>query len=218
MGTAIISTSHGRDDRPRSARWRESAARSWRGSGRRNVANRQGTDPAPVRRDDRDRARRGAREGPQGRALGAHPARHQVEQPVRTARPSSSSSPGPPTATSIAPCTASRARLSRTWCSGVTEGFQKQLEIQGVGYRAQLAGTTSSSPWATRTRCPITAPDGIEFEVAAAHTVVVEGALQAARRRDRRVHPQAAPSPSPTRARGSGTRASTWPGRSASER
>ena len=34
---------------------------------------------------------------------------------------------------------------------GVTNGFEKRLEIQGVGYRAALAGTTSSSRSATRT-------------------------------------------------------------------
>ena len=36
---------------------------------------------------------------------------------------------------------------------GVTTGFTKTLEIQGVGYRAALKGRTSSSPSATRTRC-----------------------------------------------------------------
>ena len=36
---------------------------------------------------------------------------------------------------------------------GVTNGFEKKLEIQGVGYRAALAGDrTSSSRSATRTR------------------------------------------------------------------
>jgi large subunit ribosomal protein L6 len=34
---------------------------------------------------------------------------------------------------------------------GVTDGYEKRLEIQGVGYRAQLKGATSSSRSATRT-------------------------------------------------------------------
>ena len=33
-----------------------------------------------------------------------------------------------------------RARSSRTWSQGVTDGYEKRLEIQGVGYRAQLKG------------------------------------------------------------------------------
>ena len=36
---------------------------------------------------------------------------------------------------------------------GVTTGFTKTLEIQGVGYRAVLKGRTSSWRSATRTRC-----------------------------------------------------------------
>ena len=35
---------------------------------------------------------------------------------------------------------------------GVTKGFEKHLEIQGVGYRARSRATTSSSPSATPTR------------------------------------------------------------------
>ena len=35
---------------------------------------------------------------------------------------------------------------------GVTKGFEKRLEIQGVGYRAASAAPTSSSWSATRTR------------------------------------------------------------------
>ena len=36
---------------------------------------------------------------------------------------------------------------------GVTAGYEKRLEIQGVGYRARSRARTSSSPSATRTRC-----------------------------------------------------------------
>ncbi len=75
---------------------------------------------------------------------------------------------------------------------GVTDGFEKRLEIQGVGYRAQLRGRD------------------LELALGYSHPVVGQGAgrdrvrgsaadpgrrprrLQAAGRRDRRVHPQAA--------------------------
>ena len=59
---------------------------------------------------------------------------------------------------------------------GVTEGFEKRLEIQGVGYRAAAARQRRSS-WrsATRTRCAIEAPEGIEFEVPQPTQIVVRG-------------------------------------------
>jgi L6_bact: ribosomal protein L6 len=34
---------------------------------------------------------------------------------------------------------------------GVSEGFEKKLELAGVGYRVQQRARTSSSPWASRT-------------------------------------------------------------------
>ena len=60
--------------------------------------------------------------------------------------------------------------------TGVTEGFEKRLEIQGVGYRAAAArARTSSFRSATRTRCTIKAPDGIEFEVPLPTQIIVRG-------------------------------------------
>ena len=35
---------------------------------------------------------------------------------------------------------APRARTSRTWCTGVTKGFERKLELVGVGYRAAVQG------------------------------------------------------------------------------
>ena len=59
---------------------------------------------------------------------------------------------------------------------GVTDGYEKRLEIQGVGYRAQLQGQEPRArASATRTRSPIPAPDGIEFEVPQPTRVVVKG-------------------------------------------
>ena len=48
---------------------------------------------------------------------------------------------------------------------GVTEGFEKRLEIQGVGYRAQLKGKNLELALGYSHPVPIEAPDGIEFEV-----------------------------------------------------
>jgi large subunit ribosomal protein L6 len=58
---------------------------------------------------------------------------------------------------------------------GVTNGFEKRLEIQGVGYRAALKG--SSIEFALGYSHPITVdpPSGIEFEVPAPTQVVVRG-------------------------------------------
>ena len=58
---------------------------------------------------------------------------------------------------------------------GVTDGFEKRLEIQGVGYRAKLQGKASSWRSATRTRSRCRAPDGIEFEVPQPTEVIVRG-------------------------------------------
>ena len=76
---------------------------------------------------------------------------------------------------------------------GVTDGYEKRLEIQGVGYRAQLKGKNLELAVGYSHPVPIPAPDGIEFEVPAADARSSSGHLQAARRGDRRRHPQAAP-------------------------
>jgi large subunit ribosomal protein L6 len=58
---------------------------------------------------------------------------------------------------------------------GVTDGFQKTLEIQGVGYRAQLRGRDLELALGYSHPVPIKAPDGIEFEVPQPTRVVVRG-------------------------------------------
>ncbi|HEV2712085.1 MAG TPA: 50S ribosomal protein L6, partial [Gaiellaceae bacterium] len=50
---------------------------------------------------------------------------------------------------------------------GVTSGFQKRLEIQGVGYRATLRGKTLELALGYSHPVRVEAPDGIEFEVPA---------------------------------------------------
>src|SRR5829696_6687076 len=51
--------------------------------------------------------------------------------------------------------------------TGVTEGFEKRLEIQGVGYRAALRGKDIELQVGYSHSVQIKAPDGIDFEVAA---------------------------------------------------
>jgi large subunit ribosomal protein L6 len=58
---------------------------------------------------------------------------------------------------------------------GVTAGFQKNLEIQGVGYRAQLKGRDLELALGYSHPVSIKAPDGIEFEVPQPTRVVVKG-------------------------------------------
>jgi large subunit ribosomal protein L6 len=58
---------------------------------------------------------------------------------------------------------------------GVTNGFEKRLEIQGVGYRAQLKGRDLELALGYSHPVPIKAPDGIEFEVPQPTRIVVKG-------------------------------------------
>ena len=58
---------------------------------------------------------------------------------------------------------------------GVTAGYEKRLEIQGVGYRAQLKGKNLELAVGYSHPVPIAAPDGIEFEVPQPTRVVVKG-------------------------------------------
>jgi large subunit ribosomal protein L6 len=58
---------------------------------------------------------------------------------------------------------------------GVTDGFQKTLEIQGVGYRAQLKGRDLELALGYSHPVPVKAPEGIEFEVPQPTRVIVKG-------------------------------------------
>ena len=58
---------------------------------------------------------------------------------------------------------------------GVTNGFEKTLEIQGVGYRAQLKGNDLVLALGYSHPVEITAPEGIEFEVPQPTEVKVRG-------------------------------------------
>jgi large subunit ribosomal protein L6 len=58
---------------------------------------------------------------------------------------------------------------------GVTDGFEKRLEIQGVGYRAALRGKDIELSVGYSHPVVIEAPAGIEFEVPQPTRVVVRG-------------------------------------------
>ncbi len=58
---------------------------------------------------------------------------------------------------------------------GVTTGFTKTLEIQGVGYRAQLKGRDLELALGYSHAVPIKAPEGIEFEVPVPTRVIIKG-------------------------------------------
>jgi large subunit ribosomal protein L6 len=58
---------------------------------------------------------------------------------------------------------------------GVTEGYEKRLEIQGVGYRAQLRGKALELSLGFSHSVSVEAPEGIEFEVPQPTEIVVRG-------------------------------------------
>ncbi len=59
---------------------------------------------------------------------------------------------------------------------GVTAGFEKRLEIQGVGYRAAMRGTDLELALGYSHPVSVKAPAGIEFEVPQPTRIVVRGA------------------------------------------
>jgi len=60
--------------------------------------------------------------------------------------------------------------------TGVTSGFEKRLEIQGVGYRAALRGRDLELALGYSHPVQVKAPDGIEFEVPQPTRITVRGA------------------------------------------
>jgi large subunit ribosomal protein L6 len=58
---------------------------------------------------------------------------------------------------------------------GVTNGFEKRLEIQGVGYRAALQGKKLVLSLGYSHPVEVEAPDGIDFEVPQPTQIVVRG-------------------------------------------
>ena len=65
--------------------------------------------------------------------------------------------------------------LVRNMVHGVTQGFEKRLEIQGVGYRAALRGTDLVLNVGYSHEVEMKAPKGISFEVPVPTQITVKG-------------------------------------------
>jgi large subunit ribosomal protein L6 len=59
--------------------------------------------------------------------------------------------------------------------TGVTSGFEKKLEMVGVGYRAQMQGSKLVISIGFSHPVEVEAPEGIEFEVPAVTKITVKG-------------------------------------------
>jgi large subunit ribosomal protein L6 len=59
--------------------------------------------------------------------------------------------------------------------TGVTDGYEKRLEIQGVGYRAALRGSDLELQLGFSHPVSVKAPEGIQFEVPQPTQIVVRG-------------------------------------------
>ncbi|MFR5875820.1 MAG: 50S ribosomal protein L6 [Eubacterium sp.] len=60
--------------------------------------------------------------------------------------------------------------------TGVTEGFKKNLEVNGVGYRVQLQGNELVMNLGFSHQVKMTAPEGIKIECPSANAIVISGA------------------------------------------
>jgi len=65
--------------------------------------------------------------------------------------------------------------LVQNMVTGVTDGFSKELEIVGVGYRAALQGKSLQLALGFSHGVNVPAPDGITFEVPIPTRVVIRG-------------------------------------------
>ena len=72
--------------------------------------------------------------------------------------------------------TVSPVRSSTTWSKASTNGFQKKLQLVGVGYRAALKGTYLELSLGYSHPVVIEAPEGISFEVPSQTEIIVHGA------------------------------------------
>lgn len=67
-------------------------------------------------------------------------------------------------------------RLISNSVTGVTTGFKKELEIQGVGFRAALQGKDLNLSLGFSHPVSVKAPTGITFTVAKPTSILIEGA------------------------------------------
>lgn len=65
---------------------------------------------------------------------------------------------------------------------GVTEGFKKNLEVNGVGYRVQVQNNKLTMNLGFSHQVIMDAPEGITIECPSANAIVISGSRQAGRR------------------------------------
>ena len=58
---------------------------------------------------------------------------------------------------------------------GVTEGYQKKLEVNGVGYRVAMQGKALNLTLGYSHPVVVDAPEGITFETPDANTIIIKG-------------------------------------------
>ena len=58
---------------------------------------------------------------------------------------------------------------------GVTEGYQKKLEVNGVGYRVAMQGKSLNLTLGYSHPVIVDAPEGITFETPDANTIIIKG-------------------------------------------
>ena len=66
--------------------------------------------------------------------------------------------------------------LIQNMVTGVHDGFKKELEIQGVGYRAQMKGSKLALTLGFSHPLELDAPEGISIECPSATSIVIFGA------------------------------------------
>ena len=79
---------------------------------------------------------------------------------------------------------------------GVTEGFEKKLEVNGVGYRVQMQGAHLVMNLGFSHQVIMTAPEGVKIECPSANQIVISGAdKQAVGQFAAQVHEKRPPEP-----------------------
>jgi large subunit ribosomal protein L6 len=86
----------------------------------------------------------------------------------------------------------SRTMVAEPGDEGVTGGFKKELEIQGVGYRAQMQGNTLKLSLGYSHDVDFEVPAGVTVTCPKQTEIVVEGHRPAAGRPGRGEHPRVA--------------------------
>ena len=70
---------------------------------------------------------------------------------------------------------ATSQRLIQSLCIGVSQGFEKKLEINGVGYRANMQGNTLVMQLGFSHEVKYDIPDGVKVEVEKQTAITVSG-------------------------------------------